>query len=175
MGTLDRGSEWSSRGCSPGHAQHPAHTVLPLCPHPAGGGVPRRTSSSWCLVAGSRRVTQKWRSDGSWLGLTVPRVGRHTPFYPLGSGGRRSSARRAEGLQVVSPPGWGRHCAPPWPVSSSCTWMGDSPDLRAPGGGWCLEGVGRPGSFFLVSGSARPVSTPRPVLPVRSHSHSAAM
>lgn len=48
-GTLARGSEsgaaWVGAAAlaTPGT---PAHTVLPLCPHPARGGVPWRTSSS---------------------------------------------------------------------------------------------------------------------------------
>lgn len=46
-----------------------------------------------------------------WASL-FPGVGDTLLSARWGPGADQSSARRAEGLQAVSPPGWGRHCAP---------------------------------------------------------------
>lgn len=169
MGSLARGSESGAEGAAalatPGT---PAHTVLPLCPHPAGGGAPWRASSSWCLMAGSRRVTQKWRSRWQLAGppeTLFPGVRDTLLSAPLGSEGLPVLCQESWGPAGSVSAHWGRHCAPhsaavsssrTWIIlymghpihGSSCTRIGDSPDPPASGGGMVTGGRGV-GLLFL--------------------------
>lgn len=122
-GTLARGSDWSSRGCSPGHARHPCSHGPPT-PSPPNRGrgaledfkllVPR----GW-KQAGDTEMEKQWQLAGphcspGWETHSFLPVGVRGPTSPLP--GELRACR-----QCLHPVGAGTAPLTLRPVSSSCT------------------------------------------------------